>query len=58
MSTLSQSKPLSLSLCSLFVVSLCFHFSGRELIRSSGDFLRLLVAKIDSKTSNKGTTTC
>ncbi|XP_034568056.1 RA_Radil_like and Myo5p-like_CBD_Rasip1 domain-containing protein [Notolabrus celidotus] len=27
---------------------------GRELIRSSGDSLRLLMAKIDSKTSNKG----
>ncbi|KAK2833020.1 hypothetical protein Q5P01_016909 [Channa striata] len=26
---------------------------GRELIRSSGDFLRLLVAKMDPKTSNK-----
>uniref|UniRef100_A0A3Q1K9D0 Uncharacterized protein n=1 Tax=Anabas testudineus TaxID=64144 RepID=A0A3Q1K9D0_ANATE len=31
---------------------------GRELIRSSGDFLRLLVAKIDSKTGNKGSTKC
>ncbi|GLD48920.1 ras-associating and dilute domain-containing protein-like protein [Lates japonicus] len=31
---------------------------GRELIRSSGDSLRLLVAKIDSKTSSKGSTKC
>ncbi|XP_041813697.1 RA_Radil_like and Myo5p-like_CBD_Rasip1 domain-containing protein [Chelmon rostratus] len=30
---------------------------GRELIRSSGDSLRLLVAKIDPKTSNKGSAT-
>ncbi|XP_041633774.1 RA_Radil_like and Myo5p-like_CBD_Rasip1 domain-containing protein isoform X2 [Cheilinus undulatus] len=34
--------------------------TGRELIRSSGDSLRLLVAKIDSKANNKGwaTTKC
>nr|XP_020460556.1 ras-associating and dilute domain-containing protein-like isoform X2 [Monopterus albus] len=31
---------------------------GRELIRSSGDFLRLLVAKIDSKTNNKASDKC
>uniref|UniRef100_A0A7N8XXW1 RA_Radil_like and Myo5p-like_CBD_Rasip1 domain-containing protein n=1 Tax=Mastacembelus armatus TaxID=205130 RepID=A0A7N8XXW1_9TELE len=31
---------------------------GRELIRSSGDFLKLLVSKIDSKTSNKGSAKC
>ncbi|XP_023249603.1 ras-interacting protein 1-like isoform X1 [Seriola lalandi dorsalis] len=31
---------------------------GRELIRTSGDSLRLLVAKIDSKTSSKGSTKC
>ncbi|XP_029363886.1 ras-associating and dilute domain-containing protein-like isoform X2 [Echeneis naucrates] len=31
---------------------------GRELIRSSGDSLRLLVAKIDSKMSSKGSTKC
>ncbi|XP_039972151.1 RA_Radil_like and Myo5p-like_CBD_Rasip1 domain-containing protein [Xiphias gladius] len=31
---------------------------GRELIRSSGDSLRLLIAKIDSKTSSKGSTKC
>ncbi|XP_072225204.1 ras-associating and dilute domain-containing protein-like isoform X2 [Leuresthes tenuis] len=30
---------------------------GRELIRSSGDSLRLLVAKMDSKTSSKSSTT-
>ncbi|XP_067427452.1 ras-associating and dilute domain-containing protein-like [Thunnus thynnus] len=30
---------------------------GRELIRTSGDSLRLLVAKIDSKTSGSATTT-
>ncbi|XP_029294272.1 ras-associating and dilute domain-containing protein-like [Cottoperca gobio] len=30
---------------------------GRELIRSSGESLRLLVAKIDSKTSDKGSAT-
>ncbi|XP_041829032.1 RA_Radil_like and Myo5p-like_CBD_Rasip1 domain-containing protein [Melanotaenia boesemani] len=30
---------------------------GRELIRSSGDSLRLLVAKMDSKTSSKPSTT-
>ncbi|XP_070838214.1 ras-associating and dilute domain-containing protein-like [Chaetodon trifascialis] len=31
--------------------------TGRELIRSSGDSLRLLVAKIDSKTSSKSSAT-
>ncbi|XP_020508342.2 ras-associating and dilute domain-containing protein-like isoform X1 [Labrus bergylta] len=31
--------------------------TGRELIRSSGDALRLLVAKIDSKTNSKGSIT-
>ncbi|XP_040917950.1 RA_Radil_like and Myo5p-like_CBD_Rasip1 domain-containing protein [Toxotes jaculatrix] len=31
---------------------------GRELIRSSGDSLKLLVAKIDSKTSSKVSTKC
>nr|XP_019949687.1 PREDICTED: ras-associating and dilute domain-containing protein-like isoform X2 [Paralichthys olivaceus] len=31
---------------------------GRELIRSSGDLLRLLIAKIDSKASSKGSTKC
>lgn len=35
----------------------CVCLSGRELIRSSGDSLRLLVAKIDSKTSSKGSAT-
>lgn len=35
----------------------CVCLSGRELIRSSGDSLRLLVAKIDSKTSRKGSMT-
>uniref|UniRef100_A0A3Q0SC75 Ras association and DIL domains 2a n=1 Tax=Amphilophus citrinellus TaxID=61819 RepID=A0A3Q0SC75_AMPCI len=32
--------------------------TGRELIRSSGDSLKLLVAKIDSKTGSKASTTC
>ncbi|XP_060946379.1 ras-associating and dilute domain-containing protein-like [Limanda limanda] len=31
---------------------------GRELIRSSGDLLRLLIAKIDSKANSKGSTKC
>lgn len=54
----SAGSPPSVTGClPLVVLSLCFHVSGRELIRSSGDFLRLLVAKIDSKTSN-GSTKC
>lgn len=41
----------------LLSVFLCRH-SGRELIRTSGDSLKLLVAKIDSKTSSSATNKC